>query len=358
MIHIVIGTRAQLIKMLPLMRMMKMRSWDYNFVLLPQHRATIYEILDEFDLKHPDVVVAENTDDITKTWQMIFWSIRVLVEGLWHRSRIFRHDKHGIVLVHGDAPPLLLGALLAKAQGLRVAQVEAGLRSYDLRRPFPEEATRVAAGRLGLIDVHFCQDETAQRNAEHYPGETVLTSGNTIADTLAMVERLNTEALQERFALVSLHRYETITDARRMEFIVDKLVALSEKISLNFILHPPTKVALNAHKLMYKLEQAERISLSPRMTFIAFQQALAQAELLVSDGGSNQEECAYLGIPCLLLREKSERTEGLGSNVVLSSFDERVIDDFFDNYQDYSIRTELNDRAPSEVILEHLEAYA
>ena len=358
MIHIVIGTRAQLIKMLPVMRLMKDRSRDYNFVFLPQHRATIYEILDEFELKHPDVVVAKNSDDVTKAWQMIVWSLRVLIEGLWNRNKIFRHDRQGVVLVHGDAPPLFLGALLAKAQGLRVAQIEAGLRSYDFRCPFPEEATRVAAGRLGLIDIHYCQDETAQRNAERYPGETILTGGNTIADTLAMIERPVADDSLQPFALVSLHRFETITNARRMQIIVDKLIAVSDRIPLKFILHPPTEVALNAHGLMQKFERAERITLLPRMTFVLFQKTLAQAEFIISDGGSNQEESAYLGIPCLLLREKSERTEGLGRNVVLSCFDERIIDDFLDDYRRYAVRTELSARTPSEVILEHLEAYA
>lgn len=358
MIHIVIGTRAQLIKMLPLMRLMKDRDWDYNFVFLPQHRETIYEMLDEFDLKHPDILVAENTVDIVKTRQMVIWSWRVILEGLWNRKKIFRQDKRGIVLVHGDAPPLLLGSLLAKAQGLKVAQIEAGLRSFDFRRPFPEEATRVVVGRLGLVDVHFCQNEISQRNASNYPGESVFTGGNTIADTLAMVEQSEDKSSQEEFALVSLHRYETITDIQRMTYIVDKLIELSQTMPLKFILHPPTRVALESLGLMDKLKAAESIRLLPRLTFIAFQHTLAHAALLVSDGGSNQEESAYLGIPCLLLREKTERTEGLGKNVVLSRFDEQVIDKFFKNYQDYAIRTQMNGLTPSEIIMQYLEAYA
>lgn len=186
----------------------------------------------------------------------------------------------------------------------------------------------------------------------------MLTGGNTIADTLAMVEQDDMQDAPETFALVSLHRYETITDSKRMTYIVGKLLDLSEKMPLRLILHPPTSVALKTHGLMQKLEEAEHIELLPRMTFIAFQRTLAQAALLVSDGGSNQEESAYLGVPCLLLREKSERLEGLGKSVVLSCFDEQVIDEFFDNYQKYAVRTKLDGLTPSERIVNYLESFA
>ncbi len=357
MIHVVIGTRAQLVKMLPVMQLMKDKGWDYNFVFLPQHRETIQAMLDEFELKAPDVVVTDNASDIVKTWQMALWSIKVLVQGILQRKRIFRTDRSGVALVHGDAPPLLLGALIAKAQGLKVAQVEAGLRSFDFKAPFPEELIRYMAGRLGLIDLHFCQDDTALTNAGKYPGKAIHTLGNTILDTLHMVEGMTPEVPKEKYALVSLHRYETITDSARMGRIIDKLIQLSARMRLKFILHPPTQAALVSHDLISKLEASERIDLLPRMSFVNFQRALAQAELLVSDGGSNQEESAYLGIPCLLLRETTERSEGLGRNVVLSKFDEQVIEDFFADYPRFAVRTEMKDRSPSEIILNEIEEY-
>lgn len=358
MIHVVIGTRAQLVKMIPLMRLMKDRGWDYNFVFLPQHRATIREMLDEFAVKPPDVILTDNAEDIVKTWQMALWSIKTLALGIWHRKRIFRGDRSGIALVHGDAPPLLLGALIARAQGLKVAQVEAGLRSFDFKCPFPEELTRYLAGRLGLIDLHFCQDDKAMSNVKKYPGKAIHTDGNTILDTLRLLGDLASNESEEPFALVSLHRYETITDASRMGFIIDKLIHLSQRLRLKFILHPSTRVALLTHRLMEELQAAERIDLLPRMSFVNFQTTLARAEMLVTDGGSNQEESAYLGIPCLLLRATTERVEGLGKNVVLSKFNERIIEDFFEDYSKYAVRTDLHERSPSDIILHHIERYA
>jgi UDP-N-acetylglucosamine 2-epimerase (non-hydrolysing) len=116
--------------------------------------------------------------------------------------------------VHGDAPPLLLGALIAKAQGLQVAQIEAGLRSFHWFAPFPEEMTRWLTARLGLINLHLCQDEQALANAQEYPGKAILTPGNTIVDTLEMAADTS-DIVDQPYALVSLHRYETMKHAWR-----------------------------------------------------------------------------------------------------------------------------------------------
>jgi UDP-N-acetylglucosamine 2-epimerase (non-hydrolysing) len=356
MIHLVIGTRAQLIKMLPLMQRMQKRGWAYNFVFLAQHKSTILDILDEFGLKHPDHVIADDGQDIVKTLQMIRWSLRVLASGFWHRKRIFRADRSGIALVHGDAPPLLLGALIAKAQGLQVAQVEAGLRSFRWFAPFPEEITRWLTARLGLIDLHLCQDENALQNAMDYSGRVILTSGNTIVDTLQMVSIEGTPG--EPYALVSLHRYETLTNAKRMAWIVELLLSVARGIEVIVILHPPTMVALQQLGLIDRLRSCANIDLVPRMTFSAFQLKLRHAAFLISDGGSNQEESAYLGVPCLLMRDTTERREGLGENVVVSRFDAEVIENFLTDPSRFSQVTRHNGPSPTDVILDAIADFA
>ena len=98
---------------------------------------------------------------------MIFWSVRVLTYAFLNSKKIFQNDQQGVVLIHGDAPPLFLGALMAKRQGLKVAQVEAGLRSNNYLKPFPEELTRVFSAKIGLIDIFFCQDAKAVNNISY-----------------------------------------------------------------------------------------------------------------------------------------------------------------------------------------------
>lgn len=365
MIHVLLGTRAQVIKMVPIMHLMQRRGIEYNFIFMAQHRATVYEILDDFGLKHPDYILRDIGSDIVRSTQMAAWSLSVLVSGTKNRSKIFKGDKKGIVLLHGDAPPFFLGAILARIQGLRVAAVEAGLRSFNLRRPFPEELIRVLTARLGLIDIHFCQDTAAMKNASRHRGLAVHTKGNTIVDAIELGRRINhrkqpeiSHPVQDKYAIVTLHRYETISRKAKLSQIVDLVLRVSHTINVKFILHPPTRAALHRERLYEKLAQAPRIELMPRMNFIDFQKLVAAAEFMITDGGSNQEESSYIGIPCLLFRSETERSEGLGHNVVLSAFDPKVIDDFVANYQRHRCKTTKTLTSPSQIIVDEVVVIA
>ena len=363
MIHILIGTRAQLIKMIPLMYSMKEQNIDYNFVFMAQHRETIYEMLDDFGLKKPDYVLCDTGTDIVSSKQMFFWSLKVLFYGLKNKSKIFKKDKDGIVLIHGDAPPLFLGAVIAKAQGLQVGSIEAGLRSFNLWKPFPEELTRVVTAKLGLVNVFYCQDDAAVANVENYRGRNVHTQGNTIVDAISLAININRSGEQaasnptEPYAVVTLHRFETISKNDRLKLVVDLVMKISLKIQLKFILHPPTRAALKKSGLYEKLDAASNIDLLPRMNFINFNSLISESEFIVTDGGSNQEECAFLGIPCLLFRNETERFEGLGVNVVLSKFDEAIIDNFVDGYMDLKGSMSKMLHSPTDIILDDVKKY-
>ncbi|WP_440877757.1 UDP-N-acetylglucosamine 2-epimerase [Vibrio natriegens] len=359
MIHILIGTRAQLIKMIPLMREMQDRGIDYNFIFMAQHRITIYEMLQDFDLKAPDFVLCDEGSDIVSTGKMVHWSLKVLWRGFWSKKNIFRGDKNGIVLIHGDAPPLFLGAVLAKLQGLKVGSVEAGLRSFNMMTPFPEELTRVFTARLGLINVFFCQDDTSLRNAQAYgKGRCVHTQGNTIIDAIRLAKHLNQQMPSgelndaEPFVVVTLHRFETISNKEGLNRIVELVNRITREFRVKFILHPPTRAALQKSGHYHQLKQNKQLDLLPRMRFIDFNALISKAAFLVSDGGSNQEETAYLGIPCLLFRDETERQDGLGENVVLSHFDTHIIDAFIANPEEYRRPMREQKCRPIDVIID------
>jgi UDP-N-acetylglucosamine 2-epimerase (non-hydrolysing) len=365
MIHLLLGTRAQIIKMAPVMHLLQERGIEYNFIFMAQHRETVYEMLDDFSLKHPDYVLGNIDTDIVSSARMVFWSCGVLASGIRDRSKVFRGDKQGIVLIHGDAPPLFLGAIMARIQGLQVASIEAGLRSFNLLRPFPEELVRVVTGKLGLIDIHFCQDDAALRNAGRYAGRAVNTSGNTILDAIQLATKINNNKHpgnshfgQEKYAVVTLHRYETISRKRQLSKAIDLVLRISKSINIKFIMHPPTKAALHRVGLYHKLENSPGVNLSPRLNFIDFQALISNAEFLVTDGGSNQEESYYMGIPCLLFRSETERSEGLDKNVVLSSFDAAVIDDFVSNYKRYRSAPVVVPASPSQRIVDEVVEFA
>ncbi len=206
MIHLVLGTKAQLVKMTPVMARLKERGIPYNFIFTGQHRATIEEMLDEFDLKKPDVVLYEG-DDIVSIPKMIWWMGRILWKSLVKRRSIFGADRKGLVLVHGDTFSTLLGALMGRLGGLRVGHIESGLRSFNLFHPFPEELTRLATFRMS--HTLFCPGDWAMNNVRTLRRERVDTRENTLADSLRLVLRCphrRDHIPSEPFGLVSLHR--------------------------------------------------------------------------------------------------------------------------------------------------------
>ena len=361
MLHVIIGTRAQIIKMAPVMKELEKRGIDYNFIFLAQHKETMYEIFSQFEIKNPNIVIGDLNKDITNIKDMILWSIRTLIYGFFRRKKIFQNDKKGVVLIHGDAPPLLLGGIIAKFQGLKVAQVEAGLRSFNYFKPFPEEATRVLSAKIGLIDIFFCQNEKAALNVKQFKKTTFCTHYNTMLDSLRLMEKVNLgQAIPDtsgEFAIASLHRFETISKKERLKQVVNELIKISKQIKILFILHPPTRVALKKAGLYNLLEKESACQLLPRIGFFEFNRLLRKTEFIMTDGGSNQEECYYLGIPCLLFRSETERIEGLNTNVVLSKFNSAIIDDFVTNYKKYRREPILNNISPSHFIVDQLKEF-
>jgi UDP-N-acetylglucosamine 2-epimerase (non-hydrolysing) len=352
MIHVVLGTKAQLVKMAPVMVRMKERGVPYRFIHTGQHQATMSEMLEEFRLKPPDAVLHTGRDVVSLP-HMAGWLARILWKCVVARHEIFGADAQGIVLVHGDTFSTLLGALMGRVAGLRVGHVESGLRSFDLFHPFPEEITRLLTFRLS--HVLYCPGAWAIGNVAGVRREKVDTFVNTLADTVALAGRVplrEDHVPRVPYALVSLHRYENIFRRERFRQLVEILEEIAEAEHCLFILHPPTERQLHRSGLHARLADNPRIELRPRYTYFDFFALMRRAEFIVTDGGSIQEESSYLGIPCLLLRRATEREEGLGANVVLSNYDRRVIRDFTLDYPAHRQLPVENRKHPSDIIID------
>ena len=178
---------------------------------------------------------------------------------------------------------------MAKFQRLKFGEIEAGLRSYNYYKPFPEELTRVLSAKAGLIDIFFCQDEKAIDNVSRYNRTSYCTRHNTMLDSLRLAEKLCSRNghLEEpkNFAIVSLHRFETISKKEKLEQVVKEILKVSKKIKLLFILHPPTRVALKNSGLYDTLERQPNCSLLPRQGFFEFNNLIRTAAFLFTDGG-------------------------------------------------------------------------
>lgn len=358
MIHIVIGTKAQLIKMAPIMVKLKQQELRYNFILTGQHQETIDKLLSSFEIKKPDYILYSGRD-ITGIFQMVWWLLRILLRTLKDKRNIFRNDKDGIVLVHGDTFSTILGALMGKISKLQVAHVESGLRSFNLLNPFPEEITRILTFKLS--NYFFCPGQWALGNLGKYRGEKIDTLQNTLVDSLRLAGEKETKTgvdiPKDKYCIVTVHRFENIFSRKQFEKIIKIVESIALQIRVLCILHPPTRKQLEKFDFIDRLSRNDNVELRPRYDYFEFIELIKNSEFVLSDGGSNQEECYYLGKPCLLLRNETERKEGLGQNVVLSKFDTRLIEDFVSNYQDYKVSCADNDVSPSAIIVDSIRKF-
>jgi UDP-N-acetylglucosamine 2-epimerase (non-hydrolysing) len=355
-IHIILGTKAQLIKMAPIMKKLQKKEIPYNFIFTGQHKETIDKLRENFSIKEPDITLYKGKD-ITGIGQMFLWILKMSWSTIWKKKEIFGETtKNDVLLTHGDTFSTVLGALIGKIARIKVGHVESGLRSFNIFSPFPEELNRIIT--FYLADYYYCPGEWAVNNLKKFKGEKINTEINTLYESLqlALKTETNTELKipNEKFVVASIHRFENIFKKDQFRKILRILEELSKKIKILIILHPPTQKQLEKFGLIKQLKENPNIELRPRYDYINFIHLLNKSEFLITDGGSNQEEAFYMGKPCLLMRETTERQEGLNKNVVISKFNEKDILEFANNYNKYQIETLKNQNSPSEIIIKHI----
>jgi UDP-N-acetylglucosamine 2-epimerase (non-hydrolysing) len=353
-IYIILGTKAQLIKMAPIMVELQTRGIPYKFIHTGQHRETMDDLIANFGIKNPDVYLYRGKD-ITSIAQVIPWMIRIIHQSTTKKSSLFMSP--GVVLVHGDTFSTILGALIGKFNKLRVAHVESGLRSHKLFDPFPEEIVRILTSSMS--DIYFCPGKWAKDNLKNYRGEKYDCKMNTMIDAVKLASKANVSAPipRERFVICSIHRFENIFNRKSLERICSIVERISHKFKVVFILHPPTSRQLQKYGLYDRLNKNKNIELRPRYDFFTFNALLRNSSFVVTDGGSNQEECYYLNKPCLILRNSTERQEGLKENAVLSKFQNEIIEDFLRNYKSFRVKHNTQRHQPSRLIVNAVKRY-
>jgi len=252
MIHIAIGTKAQFIKMAPIMRRLQESSIAYNLIDLGQHSLITRDLREEFGLKDPDVVLSSG-QNISRLIQGIKWSSGLFLKGLdksWVKNKVFRGSS-GICLIHGDTVSTILAMYLARRAGLLVAHVEAGLRSWDCLEPFPEELIRIITMRFSHI--LFAPSAWSFENLRKMglAKRAVLLSGNTSqeASSYSLAKKAPLGLDTRDYALVTVHRMENIFDRKRLGSVVDLVLAVSKRMPVVFVQHAPTIQRLAAYGL-------------------------------------------------------------------------------------------------------------
>ena len=350
-VYFVIGTRAQFIKVAPVMRAMLDQEMPYTLVYTAQHKENIHEILDVYKLPQPDVVMYRQKEANTRG-SFLIWFVYILYKVLFQSKRYI--PEPGILLTHGDTFTAWLAALMGKRSGCIVGHIESGCRSFNIFSPFPEEISRLITFQFS--DIYFCADEWAINNLKKYKGKKINMGGNTMLDgvryALNYPSKPHYDFEDAPFALVSIHRFENIFTPRFTDVILPVLKDIAKTRQIVFVSHPATRERLHGLGLLDKLSAESNITLHARFGFIDWVNLCNKAGFVITDGGSNQEELSYLGVPTLLFRYETERQEGLGENVILSKFDRNIISDFVNSPDQYRRKPSLGDASPSETIIQ------
>lgn len=351
-LHVFLGTKAQYIKTAPILRLMAERGVEHRLIDSGQHARLATSLRSELGLKEPDHVLG-GAGDVDSVPQALRWSAGLaarLASRSWLRREVFG-GAGGICVVHGDTPSTLLSTLMARRAGLRVAHLEAGLRSHSLLHPFPEEAIRLLVMRWSALLFAPSAAAAANLAAMHVGGRVVEVGGNTSVEAVAAAGATGAEASGP--VVASMHRVENLYSPRAVTDFVDLLLRLVRTQPVRLVVHGPTREVLGRRGSLGRLEASgvEICGLVPHREFISW---LRSAPFVLTDGGSIQEECALLGVPTLVWRVRSERPDGIGANVVLARGDPPVVEAFLADPAAHRRPMADVGHRPSERILEVL----
>lgn len=313
----IFGTRPEAIKMAPLVRQLTHTQGVESLVCVTaQHREMLDQVLALFDLQ-PDIDLNLMQPD---------QSLAELTAAVFtHLDPVLGNLRPDWVLIQGDTTTVMATALLAYYHRIQIGHVEAGLRTGDKWQPFPEEINRHIAGVLA--DLHFAPTKWARHNLlqENVPDERIVVTGNPVIDALQWVaqqpfdiQKLNIPALMQPeidLVLVTAHRRENF--GQPLENICLALRQLAERylerIHLVYPVHLNPNVQEPVHRILGGIPN---ISLLPPLDYLPLVHLLKHARLVLTDSGGLQEEAPSLGVPVLVMRQKTERPEGIEAGTV------------------------------------------
>ena len=322
-VMLVFGTRPEAIKMCPLVRELKSRPDEFETIVCVsgQHREMLDQVLRTFD------VVPDHDLNIMRSGQTLF-DVNCAV--LLKVRSVLEAEKPDAVLVHGDTTTAFAAALACFYSGIPVGHVEAGLRTYDLSSPWPEEFNRQA------IDIvanwYFAPTEVSERAlvGEGKPSRMIWVTGNTGIDALKTTVREDYEhpelqwAVGSRLILITAHRRENLGEPmRRMFRAIRRVMEEHPDTKAVYPIHMNPKVRAAARE---ELDGFDRLHIIEPLDVLDFHNFMARSYLVLTDSGGIQEEAPSLGKPVLVMRDTTERPEGVAAGTLkLVGTDEETI---------------------------------
>lgn len=302
----VFGTRPEAIKMAPLVKALEAdKRFESKVIVTGQHREMLDQVLAIFDI-HPDydINIMSTNQTLTDITTRILLALQpILIE-----------EKPDLLLVHGDTTTTFAASLAAFYQQVKIGHVEAGLRTWNKNSPFPEEANRQMTD--SLADIYFAPTEISRNNLmkENHSTDSIYVTGNTAVD--AMKYTISKAYVSKAFDLVNhknivltMHRRENLGKPMKEVFSAIKRIALEyPEYTIVFPMHKNPKVRELAKE---ELAMLSNVQLIEPLDVIDFHNLMARSYLILSDSGGVQEEAPSLGVPVLVLRDTTERPEGI-----------------------------------------------
>ncbi len=362
-----IGTTAELIKLIPVIGEFNKRKIPYTIIASGQNDIHFEEFATV--IGKPKIIYAVTPKGRESSLVLFsIWAIRTFFSLLVGMKGYFTglNKSNSLFIVHGDTVSSLMGSLVATVYGLKLVHIESGLRSFNFLEPFPEELCRYVISRLA--GVHFSPNAWAVGNLTSVKGEKINTFQNTLIETFWSVMKTKSyhplvrqmARQKKRYFVLVVHRQEHVLFGKKKttEMLKYVLGKIPKNMTCIFLVHDLSADFIHALGGVIPQEIASRMVRVSRLAYGDFMHLLKGAEFMITDGGSNQEEMYYMGKPCLILRNRTERIEGIDKNVLLSQSKNLKIAYFLKHYKKYN-RPPVHSRIqPSQIIVNHLWGYA
>ena len=318
----VFGTRPETIKIAPLVKELQNRSEIETIICVTaQHRQMLDQVLDIFQ------IIPDYDLNIMQKGQTLSDITAKVLKGI---EEVIQKETPDIVLVHGDTSTTFAGALAAFYNEIDVGHVEAGLRTYNKYSPFPEELNRQFVGNIA--DIHFAPTEMSRENLlnEGKKEENIIVTGNTAIDALQTTVRddytndIVEWSAGERLIVLTAHRRENLGEPMRHMFrAIRRIVEEYEDVKVVYPVHLNPAVVQVAEDV---LGGCDKVRLIEPLDVIDFHNMLNKSYLILTDSGGIQEEAPSLGKPVIVLRDTTERPEGVQAGTLkLAGTNEEVL---------------------------------
>ena len=349
----IVGTTAEVIKIAPVALEMDRIRAPYTIILTGQHGVEANEAIVGFKLQGKIENVHSSTEGINSFFTAFVWFIKTLLKLLFAKkfslNQFKKSSSNIVVIVQGDTLSTLLGCLTARFGRFSLVHIEAGLRSKNVASPFPEEIIRRIVSKFSCLN--FAPSEIELINLKGSPGVTIVTNGNTALDTLKLVEfdqRISRD--ENDFCLVLLHRTEFLNNHRVLRQTFEEISEISKNLSIRVVADSMSKPFF-----LKSLGSNPEILVLDKMNYFEFHELLNRSSFVITDSGGLQEECAFLGKPCLIHRNATERKDGLLKNARISFWAPGELVKFASNYQKYRFDSPSAATSPTKIVIDELK---